>query len=492
MILGGLDVGTTGCKIVLYDETCTLQKTYYQEYPTLRQNGRHEISFEAVKAGILELLRCAAKEYPLTWLGVTSFGETFAMVDEQGGILAPSMLYTDPRGEEECAWLKETLGAEFVTLRTGVKPHPMYSFAKILWQKNHNPEVYAKCRHILLGQDYVVYLLTGQTQIDYSLAARTGAFDVETKSWIPEIFSAAGIDPTLLSTPVPSGTAAGKLTQEMKQQLGIVQDITIVSGCHDQVAAMIGSGIFAPDQAMDGSGTVECVPVVLKEKPTALEFYQNGYSVVPYPTGEYACYAFSFTGGASLKWFRDNFAELDRQRAEEAGENVYANLDAKIPEEPTGLLVVPYFAGAATPYMDNDATAMIVGLTLGTDKYTLYKALMEGTSYEMMLNFRLLQSVTGQINEVRATGGGATSDVWLQIKSDMLGTKLTALSCKEVGAAGTTALAGVSAGVYSDWKSAVAKMAPVRKIFTPDPVKTARYAELYPKYAKLYPATRDL
>lgn len=492
MILGGLDVGTTGCKIVLYDEACTLQKIYYREYSTLRQNGRHEISFEDVRQGVLELLRQAVQEYPLSVLGVTSFGETFAMVEEEGRVLAPSMLYTDPRGEEECGWLKETFGEEFLTLRTGVKPHPMYSIAKILWQKNHNASAFAQCKHILLGQDYVVWTLTGKAQIDYSLAARTGVFDVEKKVWMEDVLRTAGVDVSLLSRPVPSGTVAGTLTPAIQEELGISREITVVSGCHDQVAAMVGSGILTSSQAMDGSGTVECVPVLLQEKPAHPDFYQNGYCAVPYPTGEYACYAFSFTGGASLKWFRDNFAQLDQQKAEAAGENVYAILDSKIPADPTGVLVVPYFAGAATPYMDNDAQSVIYGATLGTDRYAFYKALMEGTAYEMLLNFRMLQDVAPGIDELRATGGGAASDVWLQIKADVLGTKLTALSCKEVGAAGTAALAGVAVGAYSDWKSAAEKMAPVRKVFVPDPEKTARYAVLYTKYAKLYPATRDL
>ncbi len=492
MVIGGLDVGTTGCKIVLYNEKAELLDTNYNEYNAVHKNGQHEIDFADVKNGILGLLGKAVKEYKVDALGVTSFGETFAMLDEDDNILAPSMLYTDPRGEAECESLCKALGEENLTLLTGVKPHPMYSISKIMWHKNNNPDVFAKCKRILLGEDFIVYTLTGVAQIDYSLAARTAAFDIEKKCWIGEVFAQADVDISLMSNPVPAGTVAGTVSNSIKQQLGIDYDITVVNGCHDQVAGMIGSGVFETNQAMDGTGTVECIPVILKEKPTDIKFYEGGYSVVPYINGLYACYALSFTGGATLKWFRDNFAELEWQNAESKGENVYAQLDKAVSDNPTGILVLPHFAGAATPYMDNDSKAAFIGITLETTKYDLYKALMEGTSYEMLLNFNTMKALTGEIEEIRATGGGATSDVWLQIKADILNTEITALSCKEVGAAGTAALAGMAINATENLKTTISKMATVRKIFVPDKEKSQAYSELYKKYAKLYSAVRGL
>ena len=492
MIVGGLDVGTTGCKIVLYNEQAQLLATYYNEYKTVHKNGRHEIDFADVKNGVLDLLKKTARAYKVDALGVTSFGETFAMLDENDNILAPSMLYTDPRGQEECDYLCGAIGIEKLTLLTGVKPHPMYSISKIMWQKNRNPSVFAKAKRILLGEDFIVYTLTGNAQIDYSLAARTAAFDIEKKCWISEAFAAAQIDPSLMSRPVETGTVAGKLKADIKAELGIDYDITVVNGCHDQVAGMIGAGVFEANQAMDGTGTVECIPVILKEKPTDIRFYESGYSVVPYINGLYACYALSFTGGATLKWFRDHFAELEWQKAEEAGKNVYGMLDDGVSDMPTGILVLPHFAGAATPYMDNDSKAAFVGITLETTKYDLYKALMEGTSYEMLLNFNTMKSLTGEIEEIRATGGGATSDVWLQIKADILNTEITALSCKEVGAAGTAALTGIAVGCFAALKKAVEVMVTVRKVFKPNSENASVYKSLYKKYANLYHAVKGL
>ncbi len=488
MIIGGLDAGTTGCKIALYNEDGTLLHTYYQEYASTHKDGEHEIHFDDIKAGVWELLHLAGQEYPIDALGVTSFGETFALLDENDRVLASSMLYTDPRGQEACDELCRQFGAETLALRTGAKPHPMYSIGKILWMKAHHPELFGRCRRILLGEDFLIYMLTGKAQIDLSLAARTGAFDIEKREWITEIFAENGIDPALMSTPVPIGTVAGGLREEVRRELGLTQDITVVNGCHDQVAAMIGSGVFDPSRVMDGTGTVECIPVVLDKKPNTAVFYEQGYSVVPYLDGRYACYALSFTGGATLKWFRDNFAEAEYATA---GDDVYALLDSKVSEAPSGLLVLPYFAGAATPYMDSEAKAVILGMTLETNKYVIYRALMEGTSYEMRVNLQLLQALTGTIGEVRATGGGARSDVWLQIKADVLDVPITALDCREVGAAGTAALAGIAVGAYSNL-TITQKMAPTRCTFHPQEKHRRRYNALYETYRQLYPTLKTI
>ena len=492
MIIAGLDVGTTGAKIALYDENAVLVNTYYNEYPSDHKNGNHEINFADIKNGVMGLLKKAAKEHKINAMAVTSFGETCALLGENDEILAPSMLYTDSRGSEECAEMVAKFGEKKLTLAAGVKPHSMYSIYKVMWQKKNNPELFAKCKHILLGEDFIVYSLTGNPQIDYSLAARTGAFDVENLCYIKEVLEFAGVDENLFSKPVPAGTVAGVLTEKVKAELGIDYDITVMSGCHDQVVAMIGSGAFDTDYAMDGTGTVECIPVILDKKPTDLEFYSYGYCAVPFLDGKFACYAFSFTGGATLKWFRDNFAEYDAVMAEKEGKNVYAELDSKIDSTPSGILVLPHFAGAATPYMDNDSKAAFVGVTLETSRYDLYKALMEGTSFEMLLNFDLVSKFATKPKGILASGGGTNSDVWLQIKADILNMSVTALSCKEIGAAGTAALAGVTMGVYEDLAETTAKMAKPRKVFYPSPENAERFAKLYKKYKNLYNAVKGL
>ena len=492
MYIAGLDIGTTGCKIAVFNDDFKLMNKYYREYDAKRVDGSHEIDFNDVKNSVLEVLKDAANEYKLEALGVTSFGESFAVLDENDNILFPAMLYTDPRGEEYCIELTEKIGYDKLIGITGAKPNQMYSIYKLMWLKNNRANEFSRAKHVLLAEDFIVYTLSGVAQINYGSAARTNAFDIVNKCWSDEIFDTAGIDKSIMAKPVECGTVAGNLKDDIKKLIGIDYDIVIVNGCQDQVAAMIGSGCFEPSIAMDGTGTVECMPMVFNEKPDNKELYDGGYSVVPFIDGKYACYAVSYTGGATLKWFRDNFAELEKVKADENNTNVYADLDNAVKEGPTGILIMPHFAGAATPYMDMGSKAAIIGVTLGTTKFDLYKALMEGTSYEMKLNFDIAEKFTEEIKEIRATGGGASSEVWLQIKADILNKEIMSLDCKEVGAAGTAIMTAKAIGMIDDIKSAAAKAAPIKKLMKPNKSNNEKYEAIYKNYKEIYNSVRKL
>lgn len=487
-MIGGLDIGTTGCKLSVYRADGEFVYNKYIEYNVTRQGGAHEVDAEMIFSAVCEVIGEVCSQYEVEAIGVTSFGETFVAMDAEGRALLPAMLYTDPRGNEECAVLCDMLGEERITEISGAKPHAMYSIAKIMWLKKNLPDVWAKVSRIALVVDYVIYRLTGIAQIDYSLAARTGALDIRNKCWSKEIFDAAGIDTALMSTPVPTGTLAGSIKPELAEKLGILGDVKMVTVSHDQVSSAVGAGILTPGEAVDGTGTVECITPMFDSIPENKEIYKDNYAVVPYVfDGTYVCYAFSFTGGATLKWFRDNFAGKY-----EGVENIYAELDKSIPNAPTGLLVLPHFAGAATPYMDNGSKAAILGLTLEHTAEDIYKALMEGVTYEIMLNLERLATAGIVPEQLYATGGGAKSDVWLQIKADIIGCPVTAMTAKEVGAAGSCMLAGVAVGLYDDLHEAAKFFVKERITYKPDPEKAARYRKYYNAYRSVYNAVRPI
>ncbi len=476
MYIGGLDIGTTGCKLVLFDESGKQTFRAYREYEIERNHGLHEVNVSAVFCAVKEILT-EASGFDIEAIGITSFGESFVILDENDQSLAPTMLYTDPRGKEECALFEEAFGREALTLKIGTVMHEMYSLPKLKWLKNHTPEVFEKAKCILLIQDYIVYMLTGVRQIDYSLAARTAAFDIEKKCFIKELFDFAGIDVGLMSDPVPSGSAAGKLRKPIADELGLSESIMIVSGCQDQIAALVGAGVRQEGQAMDGIGTVECVPIIMKNIPKNMSLYESGYSVVPHADSGYACYIVSYAGGATLKWFRDKLIHES-----------YAELDAQVCDAPTDLLIMPHFAGAATPYMDQSSRAAILGLTFEHTKADIYKALMEGTSYEILLNLEKMKNIGITLSEIVATGGGANSDVWLQIKADIFGIPVKALDASEIGASGTAYLTGLAIGAYNK----DIKLIGERKMFYPNPQKQTFYAKQYKKYAKIYQASKEV
>ena len=494
MLIGGLDVGTTGCKLTIYNDNGEFIHNEYIEYEVKRQNGEHEIDAGAIYEAACRVIEISCKKHPsLSAIGITTFGETFVVLDDEDNILLPSMLYTDPRGEEETKELCRKLGEDKITYTAGVKPHPMYSLPKIMWIKKNKPEVYKKIKHILLMEDFIVYMLTGKACIDYSLAARTLGLDIRNKCWSDEIFDAAEVDTSLLSELVPTGTLAGSIKKDIAEKLGVSEELKIINGCHDQVAAAVGAGIFEVGMAVDGTGTVECVTPMFDKIPENKGIYEEGYSVVPYVfDGTYVCYALSFTGGATLKWYRDNFARYESRIADENGENVYAKLDALVPDKPTDILIMPHFCGAANPYMDNSSRAVIAGLSLEHTNYDLYKALMEGVTYEIMTNIEHLESFGIKLDKLVATGGGASSSVWLQIKADILNRTVTSLSAKEAGACGTCMMTAVAVGICKSLEEAKKIFVSEKEQYIPDCENAKNYKKKYGAYKKLYNAVRPI
>ncbi|NLT96582.1 MAG: carbohydrate kinase, partial [Christensenellaceae bacterium] len=354
MVIGGLDIGTTGCKITLYNENGQLLYAGYKDYPVQRNQGAHLINAEDICTVVRALIQEAVRHEPdLAGIGVTSFGESFVLLDENDHVLYPAMLYTDPRGEEEVRELSSRLSRDQIASITGTVPHAMYSLPKLMWIKKNAPQVFKRASRVCLIQDYIVYMLTGRAQIDYSLAARTLAFDIRKLTWSDAILEAAGIDRSLLSKPVPSGTCAGPIRASLAEKLHIPQSIQIVSCCHDQVSATVGAGVLEPGMAVDGTGTVECLTPLFEGIPDNFELQQSSIAIVPHAIpGKYVGYAFSFTGGAIIKWFIDHLAGYEKSACADSGLSVYDQLESGMKDGPTGLLVLPHFAGAATPYMD--------------------------------------------------------------------------------------------------------------------------------------------
>lgn len=494
MYIGGLDVGTTGCKLTVYSDNGSYIDNEYVEYDVSRISGKHEIDAENIFASVCTCIKNTCKKHSeLSAIGITSFGETFAVIDDKDRVLMPSMLYTDARGKCEVDKLSESIGTDKITYISGTQPHQMYSIPKIMWIRKNHPEIYGRIKRILLMQDYIVYMLTGVAHIDYSLAARTMGFDIRKKTWSKEIFNAAKIDLSLMSEPVPSGTAAGKIKAGVANELNIQTDILIVNGCHDQVAAAIGAGVFEVGTAVDGSGTVECITPVFDKIPENKKLYEEGYSVVPYVFDDtYVSYALSFTGGAVLKWFRDNFSQHECAICRENNENIYKYLDGNIPDDPTEILVMPHFAGAANPYTDNGSKAVFVGLTLEHTRNDVYKALMEGVAYEAMINIKNMESYGIEFKKIVAAGGGASSEKWLQIKADIFGKPISALSAKEAGACGTCMLVSVAVGVCKNLKAAAEIFVKERSIYFPNEKNKLKYGKQFEAYKKIYNAIRPI
>ncbi len=493
MVIGGLDVGSTGIKITVINGDGQLLHSGYREYTVSRNANAHEIDANEIWHAAKLLIKDAAEAVPgLSAIGVTSFGESFVLLDENGGILYPTMLYTDPRGMEEIEILKQKLGDRIAAV-TGAAPHSMYSLPKLMWIKEHEREIWSRTKCVCLIGDFLVYKLTGRRLIDYSLAARTMGLDIKAKEWSREVFDAAGVDSALLSAIAPTGTLAGAILPEVSSELGLRKNIDVVICGHDQVAAAVGANTRTPGIATDGGGTVQCVTPVFTDIPQEGGLQKHNYSIIPFLTGEtYCSYAFTFTGGALVKWYIDQFMESQKSRAAADGITIYDYLERQMRDEPTGILVLPHFAGAATPYMDNGSKGAFVGLELSSTYADLYRAILEGIAYEIRINKEALESGGVRISGMHASGGCAKSRIWLQIKADILGVPITRMGVDEAGTIGGIMLTGVAIGAFAGLDDAASVLVEKLETYYPRPDKQRLYETHYQRYKRLYESVRPL
>lgn len=471
-LIAGLDVGTTGCKVTVFSADGENLGREYRDYPVTRAVDAQEVDATALAKGILECVAAAKVRFgKIDAMGVTSFGEAFVLVDGDGAPLRPILLCTDVRGAEECRCFTARFGADKAAAISGVKPSESYSFPKLMYLKKHESDVFARAKRVMLVEDYVIYLLTGSPVIDYSLAARTAAFDIHNLCWSEEILSAAGLDPALFSKVVPTGAVAGEDKDGMK----------VVAAGHDQVACAVGAGAFESGTAAEGAGTVECITPVFAKAPETVKFQEDNYCVVPY-FGNFVSYAYSYTGGELLRWCKESLC---------AGME-HSELQSGAYDGPTGLLVLPHLAGAATPYMDSGSRGAIVGLTLATTARDVYLACMEAVAYEMRLNRDRLASSGVEFTRLVATGGGAKSKLWMQMKADVLGVEFDTLETEDAGTIGCAMMAAVAAGVFASLEEAKTKFVRKTGTFKPDMERHAKYTEVYNRYVNLYNAIRPL
>ena len=493
MYIGGLDIGTTGCKLTVFDENGKQVHKSYSDYPVKRMASAHEVDANAILAGVWKVITDTTKQYKdIAGIGITSFGETCVMTDADGMPLHAAMLYTDPRGKEQCMQLCNKMSEGRIAEISGMKPHEMYSLPKLMWLKENEPELYVKAEHVFLMEDFVVYHLTGQTKIDYSLATRTMGFDIRKMEWSKEIFETAGIDVNLMSETVPTGTVAGTVTKEIAEKTGLTTETKIVCISHDQIAAAVGAGVFDSDTAVDGAGTVECITPIYDEIPDMQVMTKGNYAVVPYVIpGKYVCYAFSYTGGALMQWCTETIAKKEKEEAKAEGISVNELLERQS-VSPTGLLVLPHFAGAATPYMDTGSKGAVLGLTTATTAADIYRGCMEGVVYEMVLNLQWLKESGIHFHRLNATGGGAHSKEWMQMKADMLDMEITSLETVDAGTVGSAMLTGIAVGIFDDLKQAAQVMVHEVSTYKPRKEMHAKYMEIYERYEQVYRAVRGL
>jgi len=490
MNLLGIDVGTTGCKAAVFSQEGNMISLSYTEYniehpqPRMAELPARHV-WEQIQGSIREAVIKSSGDGPVGGISVTSMGENVVPVSREREILGPSILNIDCRGEEYLEMLSSRLSDEQLHRINGNVWGNQYTMPKLLWIKEHQPELYERTYKFLHWAAFVTFMLGSEPAIDYSLANRSLLFDVNENDWSEELLAIAQIDRDKLPKTVPSGTLIGHVGKQQAESLGIPEGTPLVAGAHDQCANALGCGVIEEKMAMYGMGTFPTIAPVYKEMPERSVMIRNGLNIEHHAVPErYVSFIFHM-GGSAVKWFRDTFAEGRKKDAEKAGLDVYPMLFDEMPDRPAPTLVLPRFAPMGPPDFEDKPFGSILGLSLETKRGDILKGMIEANTLALKLLISELPEAGIEIDQFLAVGGGSKTDKSIQIAADILGKPLIRSEVKEAGALGAAILAGIGIGLYSDVKEASKAVSRTSDVFEPDNIRKQQYQEVFESYREL-------
>lgn len=482
MILGGLDIGNSGCKFVAFRPDGEALYKARRDYPDIVWEDRRELDPEVVFTAVVEVLRETTRMVgePIGGFAITALGEAAVLIGMDGKAVCNSMVTGDSRGVTENRRLVEKYGADWLMEITGVPPSEMFGLSRYIWLDENTAHV-RTAKWFFLFEDFVAFRLTGERALSHSSASRSMMFDVNALDWSRELTAEAGIDPGKLSHPVSAGTVIGRVTAEAAASTGLPVGAVVVAGGHDQACAAFGAGIIGLDVIEDGLGSCEVMTAVLDGSEDRRQMLRYGFPRMPYVVPDmFVTYNIVTVHGLLLDWFRKSFfpACLDARK-------LFERLDGEIvPRDDGGVFVLPFFGSRGNPDIDYDARGAICGLTLGTTPVQIYAAIKEGMAFQMLLGAESLENTFRRNGEIRMTGGPAQSSHTMQLRADVFNARTVTMRSEESGVLGCMMLAGLALGIYRDHAEAVERVVRVDKIYFPDPARHAGYMVKYEKYKK--------
>jgi xylulokinase len=484
----GMDVGTGGTRAVLVDAKGKLVASAAREHAPFRSphpgwaEQDPEDWWRAAQGAIQDVL-ALANNAKVEAVGLTGQMHGAVMLDAEGNVLRPSLIWCDQRTDEECDWLHKEIGRERLIELTANPALPNFTLTKLLWVKKHEPEVFAKIAHILCPKDYVRYRLTGTYAIDVQEASGTLLLDVANRRWSSEVARISGIPESWLPQLFESPEVCAKISSSAASITGLTAGIPVVAGAGDQGAGAVGMGILAPGSV---SATIGTSGVVFAATAAPTRDPQGRLHTFCHAVpGRWHVMGVTQSAGLSLRWLRDTIAPGESY-------DTLTQWAKEVPAGSDGLLWTPYLLGERTPHLDSQARAAFIGLTAGHTRGHLVRAVLEGVAYSLKDTFTLFSELGIPVNGVRLGGGGARGPLWREIQASIYGYTTDILVAEEGGAFGAALLAGVGAGAWADLDAACGAAITVAQQIEPDTASVARYAEGYQAYRKIYPALKNI
>ncbi|MGA9531773.1 MAG: FGGY family carbohydrate kinase [Anaerolineales bacterium] len=491
----GLDIGTTSVKAAVFDLSGGCLGVGSQDYRLdTPAPDRVEIDPERYWTAASHVVRqaisaAATPPEAILAMGVSSQGESTICVDQAGKPLYPALVWLDHRAQAEAQALAKTLG-EAAYARTGIPTiDPTWTACKIAWIRDHEPDVFAQTYRFLLVQSFIVQRLTGAFVTDGGAACTTLLLDITTHDWWGRALDAVGLSPQQLPDLKHVGEVAGSLTREAAEALGLTPGMPVVLGGMDQIAGAVGAGNLSPEVVSESTGGALTIHVTV-DRPDLDPLGRIPVYLHALP-GKYLFDPVCETGGMTLKWFRDAFCQDEVTCAREGDQDAYdliTALAAEIAPGCEGLVMLPHLTGAFSPEYEPAARGVFAGFTLAHGKAHFARAVLEAVAFMLRRNLDLVREAGIEIREIRATGGGARSPLWRQIKADVCQLPVVTLQVEDTALLGDAMLAAVAVGQFKTLPEAADSMVSLGEQTHPDPGKLAAYDAAFNRYVRTFDA----
>jgi len=491
----GIDIGTSGTKALLINaskdgEVVASRTKTYPLYTPKPQWAEQEPEdwWQATIAAVRDIISESGVD-PKQIKGVGLSGQMHGSVflDAANSVLRPAILWCDQRTQAECDWITDAVGREKVVELISNPVLTGFTAGKIIWLRNNEPEVYRQVRKVLLPKDYIRLMLTGEFATEVSDASGTALFNVTKRDWAYEMLDAIDIPKDWMPKAFESPEVSGRVNAEAAALTGLAVGTPVVGGGGDQAAGAVGNGIVEPGIISSTVGTSGVV-FAFADKPVVdpkLRVHTFCHAV----PGKWHVMGVMLSAGGSLRWYRDTFADAEASVAEVLNRDPYDIMSeeaAGVPAGSEGLIFLPYLTGERTPYPDPNARGVFFGVTLRSDRAHFVRSVLEGVAYGLKDSFGILSEMNVPITQVRASGGGARSDVWRQIQADVSGYDHVTINIDEGPALGVALLAGVGTGIYPSVEQACRSVIKVVNTTSADPKTKTEYDKFYPIYRSLY------
>jgi xylulokinase len=490
MKLLGIDVGTGGTRAVILSETGKVLASATHEHAAFAsphvgwaEQDPHDW-WRAAGGAIKEVLQKAGLTgEDISCIGLAGQMHGAVLLDENNQVLRPALIWCDQRTQAQCDWLNETIGAQRIIELTCNPALTNFTLTKLLWVREHEPEIWKRFRRVLLPKDYVRFRLTGEQAIDMADASGTLMLDVAHRRWSEAMMSAAGLPMSCLPRLFESPEVCARVSAEGAATTGLKAGTPVVAGAGDQAGGAVGMGIVRPGSVSATIGTSGVV-FAATDHP-AMDAQGRVHTFCHAIPQQWHVMGVTQAAGLSLRWFRDmlgSSVSYDELTVEAS----------KVPTGSAGVLWAPYLMGERTPHLDPKARGALVGFTASHTRGHVARAILEGIAFSLKDTFTLFEAMQVPVTSIRLGGGGARSELWRQIQADVYGHEVEIVEAEEGAAYGAALLAGVGTRHWNSVEEACAAAVHVSERVRPDQRSAETLKKQYLLYRELYIALKPL